>query len=259
MAYQNFHFPSSHPPPSSPLPSSFTLTCPPNTDLWRIPPAHDVFTAPFLFRSISLSSFRHARVSISADWKTLFDQGGLCMILPISPQKDDKSKWIKTGIEFYNGAPNVSTVACDRWADWSLSPLPEGDTKGVTIGMEREVLDGNATSVLVVYVIEGYQKRHVREISWVFEGVEESEKECGSESLWPNQQKIRMLKKRTWRCCLKDWKLKPFRRMATALLRARGRCYRLRLTISSNNSLVSRSLGLVFRDHHISKLPIHGS
>ena len=100
------------------------------------------------------------------------------MILPISPQKDDKSKWIKTGIEFYNGAPNVSTVACDRWADWSLSPLPEGDTKGVTIGMEREVLDGNATSVLVVYVIEGYQKRHVREITWVFEDVEESEKEC---------------------------------------------------------------------------------
>ncbi|MCJ1435118.1 hypothetical protein MMC27_004488 [Xylographa pallens] len=175
MAYQHINFPPSHPAPSSPLPTSFTLTCLPDTDLWRKPPAHDVFTAPFLYRSMPLSSFRHARVSISAEWKTLFDQGGLCIMLP---HKDGKSKWIKTGIEFYNGAPNVSTVACDRWADWSLSPLPEGDTKGVTMGMEREVLDEKATSVLVVYVMEGNKKRHVREITWAFEDVEESEREC---------------------------------------------------------------------------------
>ena len=96
----------------------------------------------------------------------------------ILPQKGGKSKWIKTGIEFYNGAPNVSTVACDRWADWSLSPLPEGDATGVTMGMEREVLDEEATSVLVVYVMDGGKKRHVREITWVFEDAEESEREC---------------------------------------------------------------------------------
>ena len=94
------------------------------------------------------------------------------------PRRDGKSKWIKTGIEFYNGTPNVSTVACDRWADWSLSPLPEGNTKGVTIGMEREVLDGKVTSVLVVYVMEGNKKRHVREITWAFEGAVENEREC---------------------------------------------------------------------------------
>ncbi|MCJ1476451.1 hypothetical protein MMC13_005117 [Lambiella insularis] len=103
------------------------------------------------------------------------DQGGLCMMLP---QKDGKSKWIKSGIEFYNGAPNVSAVACDRWADWSLAPLPEGETGGVTVGMEREVLDGKATSVLVVYVVEGHRRRHVREVTWVFEDVEDSEREC---------------------------------------------------------------------------------
>ncbi|MCJ1285174.1 hypothetical protein MMC26_004512 [Xylographa opegraphella] len=122
-----------------------------------------------------LSSFHHAQVSICAEWKTLFDQGGLCIILP---QNDGKSKWIKTGIEFYNGAPNVSTVACDRWADWSLTPLPDGDQKGVTIGMERELLDGKASSVLVVYIVEGNVKRNVREITWVFEDTGENEREC---------------------------------------------------------------------------------
>ncbi|MCJ1401644.1 hypothetical protein MMC11_004861 [Xylographa trunciseda] len=175
MAFQHINFPSSHPPPSSPLPSLFTLTCPPDTDLWRKPPGHDVFTAPFLYRSMPLSSFRHARVSISAEWKTLYDQGGLCIILP---QKEGKSKWIKLGIEFYNGAPNVSTVACDRWADWSLSPLPKGEAQGVTVGMEREVLDGKATSVLVVYVDEGDKRRHVREVTWVFEDAEDNERKC---------------------------------------------------------------------------------
>ena len=94
------------------------------------------------------------------------------------PQKDGKSKWIKSGIEFYEGEPNVSTVVCDKWADWSLSPLPGGETNGITIGMEREVLDGKATSVLVVYVVKENERRHVREITWVFEDAEENEMEC---------------------------------------------------------------------------------
>ena len=38
----------------------------------------------------------------------------------------------------------VSTVACDRWADWSLLPLPTATSGGtsVTVEMEREVLEG---------------------------------------------------------------------------------------------------------------------
>ena len=46
----------------------------------------------------------------------------------------------------------------------------------MTVGMEREVHDGEGTSVLVVYVAEGGERRHVREVTWVFEDV--MEKEC---------------------------------------------------------------------------------
>ena len=80
-------------------------------------------------------------------------------------------RWIKTGIEFYNGAPMVSTVACDRWADWSLLPLPTATSGGtsVTVEMEREVREGVGGSTLCVYVMEGVEKRVVRKITWVFE------------------------------------------------------------------------------------------
>ena len=72
----------------------------------------------------------------------------------------------------------VSTVACDRSADWSLLPLPTATSEGtsggasVTVEMEREVLEGVGGSTLFVYVMEGVEKRVVREVTWVFEKVD---------------------------------------------------------------------------------------
>ena len=90
-----------------------------------------------------------------------------------------KRKWIKTGIEFYNGSPQVSSVVCDNWADWSLSPLPGGG-KSLTIEMEREVSsEGVRGSTLCIYVMEGVQRRAVREVTWVFHEEEEiTDEEC---------------------------------------------------------------------------------
>ena len=188
MTYQYANIFFSQPALPSPLPSHFTLKAPPGTDIWRKPPSTATFNAPLLYRSLKLSSFRRARVTVSADWKTLYDQGGLCLALPSSPKSSTSSdakdrKWIKTGIEFYNGAPQVSTVACDKWADWSLLPLPNAATGGtsVTVQMEREVLqgEGGRGSTLCVFVMEGVERRAVREVTWVFEGGEgEGEGEC---------------------------------------------------------------------------------
>ncbi|KAK3168100.1 hypothetical protein OEA41_004546 [Lepraria neglecta] len=175
--------PLPHPTPlPTPLPSTFTLKAPPGTDIWRKPPSTSTFNAPLLYRSLPLLTFRRACVTVSADWRTLYDQGGLCLALPVPKGQNSESskserRWIKTGIEFYNGAPMVSTVACDRWADWSLLPLPTATSRGtsggtsVTVGMEREVLEGVGGSTLCVYVMEGVEKRVVREVTWVFEEV----------------------------------------------------------------------------------------
>lgn len=155
------------------LPTEFTITAPPSTDIWRKPPSTHSFTAPILHCTLPLSTFSKARVAVSAKWGTLYDQGGLILVLP---QPDGTNKWVKTGIEFVHGQANVSTVAADRWADWSLLPLANEEGSSVTVEMAKEK-DGS----LWVYVIEGVKRKPIREVTWVFEEFKqegEGEREC---------------------------------------------------------------------------------
>ena len=124
---------------------------------------------------------------MTAEWKTLYDQGGLCLILPGTEQQDQsvatatQRKWVKTGIEFYDGVPKISTVVCDRWADWNLFPLSNNgeDGRSVKVEMEREVVNGKGTSTLWVFVYgKDGVRMPVREVTWVFEGANEKEIEC---------------------------------------------------------------------------------
>ena len=85
---------------------------------------------------------------------------------------DGSKKWVKTGIEFVDGTVNASTVSCDRWADWSLSPL---QGSGLTVEMERKIRDGQPTSTLCVLIVQGVERRIVREVTWAFEGTDGAE------------------------------------------------------------------------------------
>ena len=109
---------------------------------------------------------------MSADWKTKFDQGGLVLVLPGKGDIDRRQRsWVKTGIEYFEGKPNISTVACDRYADWSLAPLPEKSGGQVVIEMSREVAGDEKTSTLWVHSVDTStgEKRPLREVAWVFE------------------------------------------------------------------------------------------
>jgi len=164
------HAASSASPLPFKIPSSIELIAHPGTDIWRKPPHRDIFNGPFLYRSLPLSTFRRARVTVRGDWNTLYDQGGLCLDLPQGTQDKGKRKWIKTGVEAYGGRPNIGTVACDRWADWSLVPMTDPASE-LTVEMEREVVDGKPTSSLWVRGREGEQDQSVavREVTWAFE------------------------------------------------------------------------------------------
>ena len=164
MAIEHANWPSGYPQPPSELPTDFKTIALPGTDIWRKPPQTYSFNAPISYRRMKLSTFHRARVTVSANWKTLYDQGGICLIMEQAP--GSLSKWVKTGVEFYDGRPHISTVACDRWADWSL--LPTVGT-AATVELEREVVDGKPTSTLWVYALEGVERRPVREITWVFD------------------------------------------------------------------------------------------
>jgi len=158
-------------PPNLPTKMSFpplTIRAEPKTDLWRKPPHTDIDNAPTILITapIDLHKFRSAKVTISADWNTLYDQGGLVMFIP----DEDIKKWVKTGIEFFRGKPYVGTVATSRWSDWSLVPLPESAGGKVTIQIERETKGDERVESLWIYIVneETGEKEGIREITWWF-------------------------------------------------------------------------------------------
>ncbi|KAK2825752.1 hypothetical protein FQN49_007401 [Arthroderma sp. PD_2] len=167
-------------PSSEELKTSFTIKAQPSTDIWSKPPATHRFNAPILHKTMPLTSFQRARVHVSAKWTTLYDQGGLILALNRTDgtNSDEERKWIKAGIEFVEGVPRCSTVARDRWADWSLSPIPVGDGTagsdevGATIEMERRARD----QTLWVYAVKDDGERvPMREVTWMFEDEEKLE------------------------------------------------------------------------------------
>jgi len=145
-----------------------TIHVPPKTDLWRKPPHTDIDNVPIYLIStpIDLHKFHTARVTVSADWSTQYDQGGLALFIP----DEDIKKWVKTGIEYVWGKPFVGTVATSRWSDWSLVPLPESANGKVTIQVEREVKGEERVESLWIYIVneETGEKLGIREITWWF-------------------------------------------------------------------------------------------
>ena len=93
----------------------FTMQVPGKTDYWRI--SHYGFTvddAPFYYATYG-GEFE-AKVKVSADYHTQFDQAGLMLRI-------DHKNWIKAGIEYVNGKYNISAVVTHKTSDWSVIEL----------------------------------------------------------------------------------------------------------------------------------------
>lgn len=142
------------------LSGSFQITCSPSTDIWDKPPSTHSFNAPIIYQTTTVGSFKSAKVTFSADWKDKYDQGGLCLVI----KSADTTRWVKSGIEFLKGLPNVSTVAKDRWADWSLRPVLEGAGNSATIEIEN-ASDGSLW-VWLVASDAAETRWPLREVTW---------------------------------------------------------------------------------------------
>jgi len=160
--------------------NTFTLEAQPNTDIWRKPPSTDVFNAPICrTQSGHLKNFKSARITFWADWTERYDQAGLLLILARASnscdgrsERSSPERWVKTGIEYYQGVPQLSAVGCDRWADWHVSPLAKKSDDGtVTLEAVRES-DENGKSIWIYQLVldsEGKvkEKQPMREICWI--------------------------------------------------------------------------------------------
>jgi uncharacterized protein len=72
-----------------------------------------------------------AEVTISADYKALYDQAGLML-------RVDERNWLKTGIEYTDGAMHFSVVATrNDFSDWSVLVLPQEARDSLDIRLTR--------------------------------------------------------------------------------------------------------------------------
>ncbi|CZR66981.1 uncharacterized protein PAC_16880 [Phialocephala subalpina] len=167
---------------------SFTILTPPQTDIFASPTHGYHFSAPILYTTLPLLSFTSSKATISVPFTfglpnsptapnpTLkFDQGGIVFVLPEAGievedmkkmKKEAHPRWIKAGIEVWEGKAWGSIVVREKWSDWSLfelsPPSPLGEYR-LTLEMERM---GDA---LMIYVLsEGKERRLVRKVPWVF-------------------------------------------------------------------------------------------
>ena len=80
-----------------------------------------------------------AMLGFDAEYEVLYDQAGLML-------RKDAQNWLKTGIEYTDGAANFSVVITqDGQSDWSVIPAPGA------LGVQRIRLSRIADSVIVHY------------------------------------------------------------------------------------------------------------
>jgi len=73
---------------------------------------------------------RAVEVSFIAAFEAQFDQAGLMI-------RVDAGHWIKAGVEFADGAPQVGAVVTAGKSDWSVAPVPDWAGREVTVRASR--------------------------------------------------------------------------------------------------------------------------
>jgi len=170
---------------------AFSLSAPPNSDLWRKTPARDTYTAPILYKRL-VHPFVSAEVTVCAEWRLEWDQAGLVIFAGAPPGQQQQqqrppapsngepppysfhtpqSKWVKVGLEFYNETFNATSVcATPDGADWSRTALPPYQAERADLRIKLERI-GYALWVHYEDSRHGWKK--IREITWFFWGVED--------------------------------------------------------------------------------------
>jgi regulation of enolase protein 1 (concanavalin A-like superfamily) len=107
----------------------FLVTAAANSDFWRTTSygfVHD--TGHGLLNDFADGTAME--VSWMLDYDQQFDQAGLLV------WHDDRN-WIKTGVEFADGAPQLGAVVTREVSDWSVAPVPEWAGREVHLRISR--------------------------------------------------------------------------------------------------------------------------
>ena len=107
----------------------------PGTDFWRTTGYGYVHDNGHVYGDL-LPGDLDVSVRVRGAFTNQYDQAGIML-------RADEQTWLKTGLEFFEGRPRLSTVLTMGWSSWMVADLPPG-TDEVTLRVSRR---GDAVEV----------------------------------------------------------------------------------------------------------------
>jgi uncharacterized protein len=107
----------------------------PGTDFWRTTGYGYVHDNGHVYGEL-LPGDLDVSVRVRGSFASQYDQAGIML-------RADEETWLKTGLEFFEGRPRLSTVLTAGWSSWMVADLPPG-TDEVTLRVSRR---GDAVEV----------------------------------------------------------------------------------------------------------------
>jgi uncharacterized protein len=122
----------------------------PKTDFWRLTAGGYIQDNGHFYFAQCRGDFR-AEVKFSGEYQTLYDQAGLMVRL-------NETIWMKCGIEFIEGAQQVSAVVTRDYSDWSVVALPH-NPQALWLRVSRQGI-----TIEVHYALDGVHYQLLRQL-----------------------------------------------------------------------------------------------
>src|ERR1039458_231539 len=90
----------------------------PGTDFWRVTGYGYIRDSGHVYGEV-LAGDLDVAVRVRGNYATQYDQAGIML-------RADERTWLKTGVEFFEGRPRLSTVLTLGLSSWAVADLPEG-------------------------------------------------------------------------------------------------------------------------------------
>jgi uncharacterized protein len=118
-----------------------TVTADPGTDFWRTTSYGYIRDTGHVYGEHVDGDF-DLSVQLRGAYAAQYDQAGVMV-------RVDERRWLKTGIEYFDGRPRLSTVVTLDYSSWSVGELPAGTTE---LGLQ---LARRGDAVEVRYLADG--------------------------------------------------------------------------------------------------------
>jgi uncharacterized protein len=100
----------------------------PGTDFWRVTGYGYIRDSGHVYGEV-LAGDLDVAVRVRGNWATQYDQAGVML-------RADERTWLKTGVEFFEGRPRLSTVLTLGLSSWTVANLPD-DTDDIALRVSR--------------------------------------------------------------------------------------------------------------------------